>query len=1525
MVSVPALHTRVLKGNCSDEPTGAMAVAKAMSRLAILRSVLTDVSSQLQDTRQAKVQLQHENARLNAELKSLPRKCMSPADKAALKLELPEHLKSIQSELTAKEQEINKLTSLAEHAMEALLQERARADSAQTQCSQMANEMSAAEASREASIATLLELHQLCLDQQAQLAFHPVASGIASPAACQTPARSVMSWTQQCSNDENIAPHSNGARSCSNQADLGKPQPQSAPPRGSRRMNPIQHDSNSRPGLVQQGSDCHSCTASAAHPIQSLTEHCKAASSAEAEDRATQAASKRAVQPQKHTANSVAAPALHTHQYPPEAQCDAHGNEDIAKAGAPACSSSELSVKEASDQVTCIPTKLPAIQAVKTADDCDEASQQDASRAGSVQQMPAQVAEGTGATFTALRQAVCEHGIIQASRLVQPCRGPALVRGVPVKSRTRLKISRHRAVSPSQTTNGQLANASLSKHHLGCASRLLDGPQSEEVLPSGPDTAIEAAAAAADQEMGLPEPAVNAPCESTASSHQQQGIPIMGPMDHRDAAQLSGPAGSMKHHQAVNREPADDTAANIDQTAPWTGLVVPEPQQQGVLQHPGPHMATMDRAREQAQASFKQPDVTSGSNSASLQQALPSEAEQAKLEHKDISCSSAPTYHQQDSSSVSFTLSKQPQCQCQPPQQIVQELHSSAELCHHDLHAQAAQQQQLPSKHIQLDNQQQPLMNGHEAQLCQARQTCEGLQLSVAQAHLDEHVQMVKESQAELCKERQDAAEAQGQLLEQKHQLEQALQDKQRLFEEQKADFIRIQAQANNLQGQLDHELQMHDEAVQASRKQVDELKELLSTRQQAFQDLQQAMLDQRAGHQFAMQQAKQDCSSLESKLSGVQNISTGLQEQNALDLQRLKDVQCELASSKQVIHDLEQAASAQEADHLGKQQQKQQVVGQLEAQVRVSNNLTLELHKQLSSHCGDKSRLTMQNQKLEKQLAAKAASLMKLQEKLKASRQKAKDAGARAETAAEAARAANAARSKLQHMGKLHAGQALADLQNLCQLTGCQASGATAVADSRVQVQEAASQKLNKNTAQDVEGSSEMMGMEVRRAAIAQQLKAALHDSLQQVPFAAISQVRLAETLQPRLQPGVGQHMARKASNGSQSQSDRPRAIAGGHQAGNSQAEDSLKGLQAAAAHLHLPQSLGRAQCSPNTSSGQSIFDESGVASVEHTGLPQKQHKNAPAPCQSARGEFLPMQPLVQAQHVDLLLARGCAGDMESLSEHVRAIGPGVIDNTQPPACSSPGSQSQSSRANMPRSVRMWMERRANGSGQASLDVSRARMQAHEPSQSAQQLDHASELDCEEQAQLVTKSGRPAENASGHTHSNGLVHGCTLRFDGSVQHQQTGQSLQSSASSHTRLGCSTDWAIEQGDDMDSQAARQLNDSGSESHSQHDASPSTQSTGDTGSRTESSVTASEAAACAIQQKACIHGHCLAAFHAQCNKGGRRQLSRAASASDPAQANIESTPAKEAKGLHKACQNVKQRRVKSAQAEKQAFR
>lgn len=38
----------LLDGRCSDEATGAMAVARAMSRLAVLRSVVGDISSQLQ-------------------------------------------------------------------------------------------------------------------------------------------------------------------------------------------------------------------------------------------------------------------------------------------------------------------------------------------------------------------------------------------------------------------------------------------------------------------------------------------------------------------------------------------------------------------------------------------------------------------------------------------------------------------------------------------------------------------------------------------------------------------------------------------------------------------------------------------------------------------------------------------------------------------------------------------------------------------------------------------------------------------------------------------------------------------------------------------------------------------------------------------------------------------------------------------------------------------------------------------------------------------------------------------------------------------------------------------------------------------------------------------------------------------------------------------------------------------------------------------------------------------------------------
>ena len=62
---------------------------------------------------------------------------------------LPEQLKAVQSELAAKERDIKKLTSLAEHAMEAVLLERARADCAQDQCSHMAQEASSLPSSNE--------------------------------------------------------------------------------------------------------------------------------------------------------------------------------------------------------------------------------------------------------------------------------------------------------------------------------------------------------------------------------------------------------------------------------------------------------------------------------------------------------------------------------------------------------------------------------------------------------------------------------------------------------------------------------------------------------------------------------------------------------------------------------------------------------------------------------------------------------------------------------------------------------------------------------------------------------------------------------------------------------------------------------------------------------------------------------------------------------------------------------------------------------------------------------------------------------------------------------------------------------------------------------------------------------------------------------------------------------------------------------------------------------------------------------
>lgn len=155
-------------------------------------------------------------------------------------------------------------------------------------------QMSAAEASRKASIATLLELHQLCLDQQAQLAFHPSAgSALGSSASFHTPARSTVSDTRQRTNNENSAPglpsapHSKSTRPDGCDMGIAKRHPQSAPPRNSGDAVLRQHDMNSVPCLMRLCSGDESGAAHAApgaHPIQLLTEHGEAAASAVAAD-----------------------------------------------------------------------------------------------------------------------------------------------------------------------------------------------------------------------------------------------------------------------------------------------------------------------------------------------------------------------------------------------------------------------------------------------------------------------------------------------------------------------------------------------------------------------------------------------------------------------------------------------------------------------------------------------------------------------------------------------------------------------------------------------------------------------------------------------------------------------------------------------------------------------------------------------------------------------------------------------------------------------------------------------------------------------------------------------------------------------------------------------------------------------------------------------------------------------------------------------------------------------------------------
>lgn len=235
-----------------------------------------------------------------------------------------------------------------------------------------------------------------------------------------------------------------------------------------------------------------------------------------------------------------------------------------------------------------------------------------------------------------------------------------------------------------------------------------------------------------------------------------------------------------------------------------------------------------------------------------------------------------------------------------------------------------------------------------------------------------------------------------------------------------------------------------------------------------------------------------------------------------------------------------------------------------------------------------------------------------------------------------------------------------------------------------------------------------------------------------------------------------------------------------------------------------------------------------------------------------------------------------------------------------------------------MPRSVRLWMERRSNSSGHAPSHGSSTHSAAPLPrewNQSAQGVDLAGR---------TTAMGGQIELVPGQQHHNRSVNGSNRlqSMDSGQQQQEVVKSVQSSASSHTRLGCSKDWALHEiFPGRGSRAGEQHFASETGTDSRRSASPATQSSWEIDSRTGSSCPASEAAAVPDQHRN-VHVRSVTALKAACNAGSLGQVSAAASES---QAGLHNRPARESKGTAKARQNVRQRRTNNAQVEKQAFR
>ena len=355
--------------------------------------------------------------------------------------------------------------------------------------------------------------------------------------------------------------------------------------------------------------------------------------------------------------------------------------------------------------------------------------------------------------------------------------------------------------------------------------------------------------------------------------------------------------------------------------------------------------------------------------------------------------------------------------------------------------------------------------------------------------------------------------------------------------------------------------------------------------------------------------------------------------------------------------------------------------------------------------------------------------------------------------------------------------------------------------------------------------------------------------------------------------------------------------------------------GLQVDVPHICSDRHFRAPQLDAAPSSSQAMLCQQDAAPAKHAVPAHDQRRNA----QSGQVKLLPIN---RAQESEASPSNNFSQKRETPLEPSLAAAAERMDDTHNPTCSSP-CVSHSSRANMPRSVRLWMERRAKSSGPVSPHLNRAHVPAHEWRQPAQQNDRAPKLD---HASLAAET---LEGMLDQYRADRLVNGNEHRSSHSAHLlpaadlQQAARSVQSSASSHTRLEeCSTDWIVGEDAGRNSKAARQLDGSGRESDSCCSACSTTEASWENDSRTGSSHAASDPAIVANQQEA-LGSHSLATLPVTCTTSSSKLFSEAISVSRPDNAGIR--PAEKANLTGKVQQNVRRRRTNGVQMGRQAFR